>query len=396
MQQSCFTAAERDPQPQFRNPVRYCELLATSYELPMSPTFVRLRSLWFQLHKWLGLCLAILIIPVSLSGAAIVWHDWLDEQMNPQRYPAAGAAALPPSAYAASALRLAQPGERIAFISFPGDKGSVQATLTRPVDGRPVRAWVWMDPKTAEPIERATTRNGVLRVLHILHGSLMIPGVGRQIVGWVGVAMLVSSLTGLWLWWPLKGSFRRGLRWNRRPDFNSNLHHTGGFWIALPLAALSFTGVWISFPAVFSGGLSGPLMPPRYMEQPGLTADQALAAAQPLAEGRVASIAWPTESKPEWTVTIKGSGKAREVKVTDAGARASLVPPKPETLARTMRRIHDGTGMPFAWQVVIFLGGILPALLAMTGILMWLRMRRRRQRYRLSTAELVEAEALAG
>ncbi|MFL6746543.1 MAG: PepSY-associated TM helix domain-containing protein, partial [Sphingomicrobium sp.] len=218
---------------------------------------------------------------------------------------------------------------------------------------------------------------------------------GRQIVGWVGVAMLISSLTGLWLWWPLRGTIRRGFRWNRRPDFNSNLHHLGGFWIALPLATLSLTGVWISFPAVFSGGQSGPPAPSQPLLQPHLTPDEALAAAKPILAGRITAIAWPTDRKPEWTVTLQGSGRPLDVKVRDSDASASLVPPKPETLARTMRRIHDGTGMPLVWQIIIFLGGILPALLAVTGILMWLRMRRRRRRYRRTTAELVEAEALA-
>ena len=60
-----------------------------------------------------------------------------------------------------------------------------------------------------------------------------------------------------------------------------------------------------------------------------------------------------------------------------------------------MRRIHDGTGMPFVWQVIVFAGGILPAVLAVTGILMWLRMRRRRTRHRRAMGDLVEAEALA-
>ena len=45
--------------------------------------------------------------------------------------------------------------------------------------------------------------------------------------------MLVSSLTGLWLWWPLKGRFTRGLRWRRTSSTNANLHHQGGFWIAV-------------------------------------------------------------------------------------------------------------------------------------------------------------------
>jgi uncharacterized iron-regulated membrane protein len=42
-----------------------------------------------------------------------------------------------------------------------------------------------------------------------------------------------------------------------------------------------------------------------------------------------------------------------------------------------MRRIHDGTGMAALWQAIIFLGGLVPAGLAVTGILMWLRARRR-------------------
>ena len=32
---------------------------------------------------------------------------------------------------------------------------------------------------------------------------------------------------------------------------NANLHYLAGFWILIPLAMLSFTGAWISFPTVF-------------------------------------------------------------------------------------------------------------------------------------------------
>ena len=87
-------------------------------------TTLRLRGLWLQLHKWIGICLAILIIPISISGAALVWHDWLDETLNPQRYAVtASDAALPPSAYAAAARGALAPGERIAVapLSRHGD-----------------------------------------------------------------------------------------------------------------------------------------------------------------------------------------------------------------------------------------------------------------------------------
>ncbi len=101
---------------------------------------------------------------------------------------------------------------------------------------------MWLDPATGKVLDKASSNGGLVRVMHNIHGSLMVPGVGRQIVGWIGVAMLVSSLTGIWLWWPLTGSLRRGFRWKRQPTTNANLHYLTGFWIAIPLAMLSLTG----------------------------------------------------------------------------------------------------------------------------------------------------------
>jgi len=72
----------------------------------MTPSMIRLRRAWFQIHKWIGIVLAILIIPLSLSGAALVWHDWLDEQVNPQRYPKVTSAPLAPTAYTERANKL--------------------------------------------------------------------------------------------------------------------------------------------------------------------------------------------------------------------------------------------------------------------------------------------------
>ena len=40
-----------------------------------------------------------------------------------------------------------------------------------------------------------------------------------------------------------------------------------------------------------------------------------------------------------------------------------------------MRQIHDGGDTPFVWQLIVFLGGLIPAILAVTGIIMWWRAR---------------------
>jgi uncharacterized iron-regulated membrane protein len=353
----------------------------------------QLRQFWFQIHKWLGLTLAILVIPISLTGAALVWHDQLELALNPER-DVQGQAALKPSAYAAAAVAQAGPGEKLATVVLPPDGGAVVATLAGPPPaggGRPVRTSIYLHPADARLLDKAKSNEGIVHVMHVLHGSLMIPGMGRQIVGWIGVAMLISSLTGLWLWWPLTGRLTRGLRWRRKPETSANLHYQGGFWIALPLAVLSLTGAWISFPAFFAGVSGDPAGPSpaermrRMAAQPivatEMTADEAVALASTKASGSLAQIGWPSGPEAKWKVSIRGTDGPVEVTVEDGSGKVTPPkPPQPETTARLMRRIHDGTGMGIVWQVIIFIGGIIPAVLAVTGILMWLKVRRRRRK----------------
>jgi uncharacterized iron-regulated membrane protein len=343
-------------------------------------TNIELRNLWFSVHKWIGLLLAILIIPISFSGAALVWHDWLDAQLNPARYAVSGPATLPPARYVEAARAVIGPQERVATLRYPEHGEGPVMVIAIPADpklvkGPPQRTSVYLDGATAKVLDKTNMNQGAVRLLHALHGSLTVPGVGRQIVGWVGVAMLVSSLSGLWLWWPVTGSVRRGLRWKRRPQLDANLHHQLGFWVCIPLAMLSFTGAWISFPTFF-GPLIGEKTPPRnpptaVLATPALDVnDVALSAgAQPI------SIAWPTQKSPVWKVGLERG----EAEVADATGVVTRKPPRPETFARTMRRWHDGTGMGPIWQIVIFLGGLIPVALAVTGVTMWIATRRWRK-----------------
>jgi uncharacterized iron-regulated membrane protein len=367
---------------------------------------ITLRNFWFQFHKWIGLLLAILIIPICITGSALVWHDALDEALNPQRYAfTSEQAKLEPSAYAAAAQSVLAPGERIVSLRFAdGEPVMVAAAQPRKegAKGRPGRTVVYMDPGTAKVLDKADGNAGLVRFMHGLHGSLLVPGVGRQIVGWIGVAMVISTVSGIWLWWPTVGSWLKGLRWKRHRNFDTNLHHQMGFWIALPLFVLSLTGAWISFPAFF-GAISGeaqrvrPGQPDRMammrakpLATPATSLDQAVAASRTLTRGQVTSVNWPTDMKPEWSVSFNG----KTVAIEDASGAAKLDKPREnrETTARLMRRIHDGTDMGLFWQIVIFVGGIIPAILAITGIIMWLRARKwrgelaRRQKRKPATA----------
>jgi hypothetical protein len=172
-----------------------------------------------------------------------------------------------------------------------------------------------------------------------------------------------------------------------------------GFWILIPLAMLSATGAWISFPSVFSAFESGPARgpggpggggPAQPLVETLTSIDAAVAAATPLAPGPLLSVGWPTDRSPEWTIQFATDGPPAEVKVADQGAVATPPePPRPETLARKMRRWHDGTDMGMLWQVIIFAGGIIPALLSVTGIIIWWRARSARRRAQVGRTAVV-------
>lgn len=362
------------------------------------------RRFWLQLHRWIGLLLLILLIPLSLSGSLLVWDEWTDGWINPQRYVVSGKPDRPLSDYVAQARIVLNPTDRIASVAFPAEEGKplvvTAAAAPQKAQGRsapPSRAQVWLDPATGRVLDHADMDTGLLRVLHRFHGSLMVPDYGRAIVGWLGIAMLVSSLTGLWLWLPVTGSLRKGFRWNRAPSTSGRLHHQFGFWIAIPLAILSFTGAYISFPSaaqsvesLFTGAQRAGGPPAAGRASPAadvqLSPDEAVAKGQAAFAGaRPLTLRWPTERAAEWTITIDQAGSRRDVVVDDRSGKVR--PSRTQSgAARFMRTLHDGTGYNPLWQTIIFLGGLVPALLGITGLLMWLRGRTVRRRFEAQPA----------
>ena len=385
----------------------------------------RLRRLWLDVHLWIGVGLLIAIIPLSASGAILVWKGPLDRVMNGERYAVTGPqVALPASGYAAAAgeafagkadftqLRYPErPGDPVVVGRLKGEAGP---------GGRPRSLNVWIDPPTGRVLDVADTSRSAVQWLHRLHGSLLIPEIGRKVVGWIGWAMFISCATGLWLWWPRNGAILKALRWRRGPSKLFNLHHMIGFWICLPLAVLSLTGVYISFPqtsrAVFGvqqapsrdggppakregaprtekagekggaprggGGAGGRFAPP--LDAPRMTIDDAVRSVASSAAGApVVSVSAPTVGKdPAWRVQVKQEGQSTPATLQVVDANGEVKPDRGggggDPISRWMRNIHDGGDTGVIWQTIIVLGGVAPVILSITGLIMWLRRRSRR------------------
>ncbi len=376
----------------------------------MAATRRGFRQLLLDIHLYLSLTLGLVLVAVAVSGAPLVWRDHVDRILNPDRYAISGAdVRLTPSGYVANALAAAGPDFRAVDLRYPAESGwPLRASLrAAPKDGGAARSLVvTLDPPTGKVLGVAGVSATFVGVLHNFHHMLMIPQFsGRQIVGWIGVALLFLSLSGLYLWWPRNGAFAQGLRWRRSPFTTSNLHHLAGFWISIPLAIVSLTGIYLAFPnAAYSfmssvatmgqpmrhGGFSA--LPAR---ETNIDADRALAQALALAPGAAPRIVtFPVAprgghdheqkaSAGEWRIQARATGasEATTILVDDrtAIARPGPAPQSGDRAARLIKDLHEARRGGAVWEVLVFLTGVAPLLLFVTGVAMWLRARKSRK-----------------
>src|SRR5215813_7037992 len=83
----------------------------------------RLRAAWWTLHRWIGLALALLLVPIAVSGALLVWHDHLDALLHPGRYAVTGMQLVQPSDYLASATTALAGHAQPVAVRFPAEQG---------------------------------------------------------------------------------------------------------------------------------------------------------------------------------------------------------------------------------------------------------------------------------
>jgi uncharacterized iron-regulated membrane protein len=364
-----------------------------------------LKRLWRNIHLWLGIGLFVLLVPVALSGALLVYHDDIGEFMSTPRGAVAPTKPTDLMLAVDNARKAAGDGFTPMSISFP-DNNRVPLTIAlrgQAAKGeRPVRLTATIDRHDAHVLSVVNFRNTFFGFLHVFHENLTIPDYGRSMVGWTGVAMLTLSLTGLYLWWPRHGQWSRAFVWRRSPATSSNLHYMTGFWICFPLALISLTGIYLAWPQQGRSVLSS--VAPMTEQQRGGPRGQvmakttrspseifATASARP--NSAVDAIFYPNPQTGAWRVRLREGDKAEPVTImiNDRSGDVSVVEPlSGDRTASWIRWLHEGSHSGEIWRFVVFLSGIMPAVLGVTGILVWLRQRRQRA---LMTAGKLHATA---
>lgn len=213
--------------------------------------------IWWAIHQWVGLKLAILLSFVFLTGTIAVFSSEIDWLLQPQMRvdPATVSGPVNWPAIAGAVARHA-PDAQINNIAGPLDKGFAAAATIKRADG--ALAFVYAHPSTGA-VQGDGHWVGAKRIFRNMHRHLMMPVKwGVPIVSSLAILLLISLATSFVVykkWW--RGFFRPIRMTDARTAFG-DFHRLAGLWTLWFVALMILTGLWY---LAESTGLKAPPSP---------------------------------------------------------------------------------------------------------------------------------------
>ncbi len=360
------------------------------------------RKLWLRVHLYLGLFGGALFVVMSLTGSVLVFYKAIDEWLNPALLTTSGSGPYKPlNKVVATAQAAAPPGGWLESLELPSHGHEVlKAWHKVPTDRLDQFRWylVTIDPYTGSVLGRDREWGTYLvSFIYELHESLLIDELGRTLVGFVAIFLLVSIGTGVFLWWPRSGRVRQAflpVTGSSRIRRHYQRHKLTGAYSAIVLAVLALTGLYLAFPtyviplvSVFSSvdesGEDGAVQSHPISGVPPLSAEQAVELVQRLfPDGKITYIGIPHEAVDAYEMTLHRTGDVREsvgnsmvwldqysgavLKVRDWRTFTAG-----DTFVAWLFPLHNGEAFGLIGRWIVFFAGFIPLVLYVTALRMW-------------------------
>jgi uncharacterized iron-regulated membrane protein len=190
--------------------------IGQSQIITMNLTLKNRRKLWFKVHLYLGLFAGAVFVLIGLTGSLLAFEFTLDEWLNSKLMTVPvdkeNNSYLPLDTIVASGLKVLPPDGKASAIGFPRHPGLVFELWfeqTSPNTDHSESHQLFINPYTGQVTGQRLKvdfqrgwRGPLMDVVLRLHYSLAVGSAGMTAVGFIGLALLFSILTGLILWWP--------------------------------------------------------------------------------------------------------------------------------------------------------------------------------------------------
>ena len=261
---------------------------------------------------------------------------------------------------------------------------------------------VTVDPATMAARVAPQANGGFARLMHDIHGNLLIEGgFGRQFVGWLGVFMTALGLSGVIMWWPKRGQWKRAFKVKLNAGLLRavyDLHRFFGICTLIVFMIVCISGVYIVFPQAVNGlfganaqvrdaRMQAPMAVTPVDGETALDPDAVVDIAKgPVAGGILRSVVMPQNPRAPYRVTFSKPGDVTGAPVVtvsvDPWAKKVIDVRDPDAYGANskflawQRPLHSGSGLGMGWWLLVFISGLLPPLFAFTGVAMWWMRRR--------------------
>lgn len=350
-----------------------------------------MRKTIFNLHLYTSLASGLILVVVGITGCLLVWELTMDRWLDPKVSFVAPGGQTMGFADMTARLKSSFPAQHVTEFDVGGPDTSVIAKLSG--DNHSFRAFV--NPYTGELLGLRSGEPPSYWVRHI-HRELMGGPVGVQIVRIATFLVLFQSLSGIYLWWPLKrvtvkwsGSFRR---------VNFDLHHAVGFFSSIFICIIATTGLvkgyGDSLQPLFNRMTGVPAfnkaMPSIPPASPGqarrITMDDAIARARAVLPGAaIARLTPPKGPAGSYLVSMKFPGDStapgRSYAVVDQysgrvlGSQDARNAPVAAQIPVVNRAIHVGGISGAPTRILAFVATLAVLLQLFTGLVMWWKKR---------------------
>ncbi len=236
------------------------------------PQTLWVRRALFQVHLWTGLAIGLYIVVLSVTGSALVYRNELDRYFATKRPVFDATAKRLTADELRAAAEKAYPGWSITRV---GDRISRRnPTIEIWAERAGEKKERLFNPYTGADLGDSVTK-GEYFVLWLarLHDELLFDRPGRYWNGMLSLVMTVLVVTGLIVWWPGSSRWKRSLKikassgWRR---FNWDLHGAIGFWLFLFMLMWGVSGFYLGVPEPFSNFVDAISDPDAYLgERPG-------------------------------------------------------------------------------------------------------------------------------
>lgn len=326
------------------------------------------------LHRWIGAVGGVLLAVLGFTGTLLVWRNELTFVAH-----AGDPVRIDPAELGRVATALANGARPVDRITFAGDGlGVHQAIFT---DG----GGAYLS-QSGETVARwsASWQRPELWVFD-LHHRLLAGDVGEAITGVAGLVGLLFVVTGVILWWRLRGRFRLRL-WPATMKPGAIVHHHRDMGVVTaPLLIVSLvTGVLMVFPALGGSLLAEPRPhPPKVASArvgtagPNLTRLFVEAAAMfPGAEPR--RLQWPRKAGTplvlrlrqsfEWTPNGRTFVYADPITLAVIGHADPAAAGAAASIREKLYPVHAAKTGGFLWKLAMSASGIALALLGSLAV----------------------------